>query len=129
MSLSRHLLVRLALLAGRDDGGSGRWPPAPSHHAGSSLHGLGIHPRLGPPARASRVRLTTDGHKVYQHVVEGAFGPTLAMPIKMYEGNSGEDEEPSSVTARLSARDCATGLREQTITAALDSLTRLASPG
>src|SRR6058998_969968 len=41
---------------------------------------------------ASRVQLTTDGHKVYLEAVEGAFGSKIdyAMLIKMYEGDSGK---------------------------------------
>jgi IS1 family transposase len=40
---------------------------------------------------ASRVQLTTDGHKVYLEAVEGAFGTEIdyAMLVKMYEGDSG----------------------------------------
>src|SRR5438093_1524607 len=41
---------------------------------------------------ATRVQLTTDGHKVYLEAVEGAFGSNIdyAMLIKMYEGDSGK---------------------------------------
>src|SRR2546428_364052 len=41
---------------------------------------------------ASRVQLTTDGHKVYLEAVEGAFGSNIdyAMLVKMYEGDSGK---------------------------------------
>src|SRR2546427_12720176 len=41
---------------------------------------------------ATRVQLTTDGHKVYLEAVEGAFGNAIdyAMLIKTYEGDSGE---------------------------------------
>lgn len=40
---------------------------------------------------ATRVQLTTDGHKVYLEAVEGAFGNAIdyAMLIKTYEGDSG----------------------------------------
>jgi len=40
---------------------------------------------------ATRVQLSTDGHKVYLEAVEGAFGSNIdyAMLIKMYEGDSG----------------------------------------
>jgi IS1 family transposase len=40
---------------------------------------------------ATRVQLTTDGHKVYLEAVEGAFGTEIdyAMLVKMYEGDSG----------------------------------------
>jgi hypothetical protein len=47
------------------------------------------------------------------------------MPMKMYEGNSGKD---GTADRRYSPAVC-TGLREQTITVALDSLTRFAAPG
>ena len=59
--------------------------------------------------------------------VEGAFGPNIAyaMLIKMYEGDSGKD---GTAERRYSPAVC-TGSREQTITAALDSLTWLARPG
>ncbi len=42
---------------------------------------------------ATRVQLTTDGHKPYLEAVEGAFGPDIdyAMPIKIY-GQSPESE-------------------------------------
>lgn len=41
---------------------------------------------------ATRVQLTTDGHKVYLEAVEGAFGSEIdyAMLVKMYEGDSGK---------------------------------------
>jgi hypothetical protein len=41
---------------------------------------------------ATRVQLTTDGHKVYLEAVEGAFGNAIdyAMLIKTYEGDSGK---------------------------------------
>src|SRR5437899_3542100 len=41
---------------------------------------------------ATRVQLTTDGHKVYLEAVEGAFGNAIdyAMLIKMYESDSGK---------------------------------------
>src|SRR5437762_10603068 len=41
---------------------------------------------------ATRVQLTTDGHKVYLEAVEGAFGNAIdyAMLVKTYEGDSGK---------------------------------------
>src|SRR5436189_4692344 len=41
---------------------------------------------------ATRVQLTTDGHKVYLEAVEGAFGNAIdyAMLIKTYEGDGGK---------------------------------------
>jgi IS1 family transposase len=41
---------------------------------------------------ATRVQLTTDGHKAYLEAVEGAFGNAIdyAMLVKMYEGDSGK---------------------------------------
>jgi IS1 family transposase len=41
---------------------------------------------------ATRIQLTTDGHKVYLEAVEGAFGNAVdyAMLVKMYEGDSGK---------------------------------------
>src|SRR5438094_4130876 len=41
---------------------------------------------------ATRVQLTTEGHKVYLEAIEGAFGSNIdyAMLIKMYEGDSGK---------------------------------------
>lgn len=63
---------------------------------------------------ASRVQLTTDGHKVYLEAVEGAFGSEIdyAMLIKMYEGDSGKG---GTAERRYSPAVC-TGSREQTIT-------------
>ena len=63
---------------------------------------------------ASRVQLTTDGHKVYLEAVEGAFGSNIdyAMLIKMYEGDSGKQ---APAERRYSPAVC-TGAREQTIT-------------
>ena len=65
-------------------------------------------------ARRSGRQLTTDGHKVYLEVVEGAFGPNIddAMLIKMYEGDGGVD---GTAERRYTAR-CLHGSREQTIT-------------
>jgi len=42
---------------------------------------------------ATRVQLTTDGHKVYLEAVEGAFGSEIdyAMLVKLYEGDSGKN--------------------------------------
>jgi len=63
---------------------------------------------------ASRVQLTTDGHKVYLEAVEGAFGNAIdyAMLVKMYEGDSGKQ---APAERRYSPAVC-TGAREQTIT-------------
>src|SRR5436309_1483408 len=63
---------------------------------------------------ATRVQLTTDGHKVYLEAVEGAFGNAIdyAMLVKMYEGDSGQNKSPER---RYSPAVC-TGSREQTIT-------------
>jgi hypothetical protein len=43
-------------------------------------------------SRATRVQLTTNGHKPDLEAVEGAFGANIdyAMLIKMYEGDSGK---------------------------------------
>jgi IS1 family transposase len=63
---------------------------------------------------ATRVQLTTDGHKPYLEAVEGAFGNAIdyAMLIKMYEGDSGKH---TTAERRYSPATC-TGSREQTIT-------------
>jgi len=63
---------------------------------------------------ATRVQLTTDGHKAYLEAVEGAFGNAIgyAMLIKMYEADSGKR---ASAERRYSPAVC-TGSREQTIT-------------
>lgn len=63
---------------------------------------------------ATRVQLTTDGHKVYLEAVEGAFGSEIdyAMLIKLYEGDSGKN---APAERRYSPAKC-TGSREQTIT-------------
>jgi IS1 family transposase len=63
---------------------------------------------------ASRVQLTTDGHKVYLEAVEGAFGSAIdyAMLVKMYEGDSGKS---APAERRYSPAVC-TGSREQRIT-------------
>lgn len=52
---------------------------------------------------ASRVQLTTDGHKVYLEAVEGAFGADVdyAMLVKLYGGDSGRDTQ-----ARYSPAQC-----------------------
>src|SRR5947208_3995545 len=52
---------------------------------------------------ATRVQLTTDGHKVYLEAVEGAFGSNIdyAMLVKMYEGDSGREAQ-----ARYSPPTC-----------------------
>jgi IS1 family transposase len=53
---------------------------------------------------ATRVQLTTDGHKVYLEAVEGAFGSEIdyAMLIKLYEGDSGQ----RAAEARYSPPEC-----------------------
>jgi IS1 family transposase/lambda repressor-like predicted transcriptional regulator len=63
---------------------------------------------------ASRVQLTTDGHKPYLEAVEGAFGNAIdyAMLVKLYEGDSGKN---APAERRYSPAHC-TGSREQTIT-------------
>ncbi len=63
---------------------------------------------------ASRVQLTTDGHKVYLEAVEGAFGNAIdyAMLIKMYEGDSGKH---ATAERRYSPATC-TGIQTQRIT-------------
>ncbi|MBI3824596.1 MAG: DDE-type integrase/transposase/recombinase [Candidatus Rokubacteria bacterium] len=63
---------------------------------------------------ATRVQLTTDGHKVYLEAVEGAFGNAIdyAMLIKMYEGDATVN---APAERRYSPARC-TGSREQTIT-------------
>lgn len=52
---------------------------------------------------ASRVQLTTDGHKAYLEAVEGAFGADVdyAMLVKMYGGTPGRSPE-----ARYSPPEC-----------------------
>jgi len=64
---------------------------------------------------ATRVQLTTDGHKPYLEAVEGAFGNDIdyAMLIKLYGSDSGKAEK--SAEARYSPAEC-TGTREQRIT-------------
>jgi hypothetical protein len=64
---------------------------------------------------------------IYLEAVESASGPNIdyAMLIKMYEGDRGKD---GTAERRYGPAVC-TGSREQTITAALNSLTRLAGPG
>ncbi len=54
---------------------------------------------------ATRVQLTTDGHKVYLEAVEGAFGSEIdyAMLVKLYEGDSGKAREAH---ARYSPPTC-----------------------
>jgi IS1 family transposase/lambda repressor-like predicted transcriptional regulator len=46
---------------------------------------------------ATKVQLTTDGHKVYLEAVEGAFGPEIdyAMLVKLYEGG-GRGDRPET---------------------------------
>jgi len=53
---------------------------------------------------ATRVQLTTDGHKVYLEAIEGAFGSEIdyAMLVKMYEGDSGKRD----TQARYSPPSC-----------------------
>jgi IS1 family transposase len=67
---------------------------------------------------ASRVQLTTDGHKVYLEAVEGAFGAAIdyAMLVKLYEGDSGKGQPAER---RYSPAVC-TGSREQVITGSPD---------
>ena len=62
---------------------------------------------------ATRVQLTTDGHKVYLEAVEGAFGSEIdyAMLVKLYEGDSGKQ---APAERRYSPAVC-TGAREQRI--------------
>jgi IS1 family transposase len=63
---------------------------------------------------ATRVQLTTDGHKAYLEAIEGAFGNDIdyAMLIKMYEGDSGKR---ASAEQRYSPAAC-TGTQTQRIT-------------
>ncbi len=63
---------------------------------------------------ASKVQLTTDGHKVYLEAVEGAFGSAIdyAMLVKLYEGDSGKS---APAETRYSPARC-TGARQQAIT-------------
>src|SRR5205809_632225 len=63
---------------------------------------------------ASRVQLTTDGHKVYLEAVEGAFGNAIdyAMLVKTYEGDSGKH---APAERRYSPAVC-TGEFKQSIT-------------
>jgi IS1 family transposase/lambda repressor-like predicted transcriptional regulator len=63
---------------------------------------------------ATRVQLTTDGHKPYLEAVEGAFGNAIdyAMLVKMYEGDSGKH---TPAERRYSPATC-TGSRGQAIT-------------
>jgi IS1 family transposase len=62
---------------------------------------------------ATRVQLTTDGHKVYLEAVEGAFGANVdyAMLVKMYEGDSGKN---APAQTRYSPAAC-TGAQKQKI--------------
>ncbi|MEX2617819.1 MAG: IS1 family transposase [Alphaproteobacteria bacterium] len=59
---------------------------------------------------ASRVQMTTDGHKAYLEAIEGAFGADIdyAQLIKMY-GNA-----PESFKGRYSPADC-TGIRKRAV--------------
>ena len=63
---------------------------------------------------ASRVQLTTDGHKAYLEAIEGAFGDEIdyAMLVKMYEGDSGKH---APAERRYSPAVC-TGAQQQRIT-------------
>lgn len=63
---------------------------------------------------ATRVQLTTDGHKAYLEAVEGAFGNVIdyAMLVKLYEGDSGKS---APAERRYSPAVC-TGSRTQKIT-------------
>jgi len=60
---------------------------------------------------ATRVQLTTDGHKAYLQAVEGAFGDDIdyAMLVKLY------GEAPESMKGRYSPADCI-GTRKTKIT-------------
>jgi IS1 family transposase len=62
---------------------------------------------------ATRVQVTTDGHKIYLEAIEGAFGADVdfAMLVKMYEGDSGKG---ASAESRYSPARC-TGARKQAI--------------
>ncbi len=68
---------------------------------------------------ATRVQLTTDGHKPYLEAVEGAFGSEIdyAMLVKLYEGDSGK---AAPAETRYSPAKC-TGSRTQRITGTPDS--------
>ncbi|TJU76221.1 MAG: DDE domain-containing protein [Mesorhizobium sp.] len=59
---------------------------------------------------ASRVQLTSDGHKAYLEAVEGAFGGDVdyAMLVKIY------DNSPENMKGRYSPAEC-TGARKQNI--------------
>jgi IS1 family transposase len=63
---------------------------------------------------ATRVQVTTDGHKIYLEAIEGAFGADVdyAMLVKMYEGDSGKS---AAAETRYSPAHC-TGARKQAIT-------------
>jgi IS1 family transposase len=65
---------------------------------------------------ATRVQLTTDGHKPYLEAVEGAFGADVdyAMLIKLYGGESGKGADKSA-ESRYRPAEC-TGTREVKIT-------------
>ena len=67
---------------------------------------------------ATRVQLTTDGHKAYLKAVEGAFGNDIdyAMLIKLYEGDSGKR---APAEQRYSPAQC-TGTQTQRITGTPD---------
>jgi IS1 family transposase len=64
---------------------------------------------------ANRVQLTSDGHKPYLEVVEGAFGDDIdyAMLIKIYGAS------PDSAKGRYSPAEC-TGAKKERITGAPD---------
>lgn len=63
---------------------------------------------------ATRVQLTTDGHKPYLEAIESAFGSEIdcAMLVKLYEGDSGKN---APAEKRYSPAHC-TRTRTQTIT-------------
>lgn len=63
---------------------------------------------------ATRVQLTSDGHKPYLEAVEGAFGNAIdyAMLVKTYEGDSGKS---APAQQRYSPAKC-TGARQVAIT-------------
>jgi IS1 family transposase len=62
---------------------------------------------------ATRVQLTSDGHKAYLEAVEGAFGADIdyAMLVKMYGEPTGKD---GTSQRRYSPAEC-TGIRKTTI--------------
>lgn len=55
---------------------------------------------------ASRIQLTTDGHRVYAHAVEGAFGCDIDYPmlVKLFGNDPREDETPYSPATCIGCR-------------------------